>query len=164
MAVYYYVTNEEFNEKYVAQGRQLFLLALRLTGSSADAEDAVQDVLERLWARRAELDTVESPQAYAQTLLRRRCLDILDSNRLRQTDSLSPLHSSLPTDFDTRNRAMIVLRLISELPEPQRLILQMRDVEGREIAEIEAATGLSAGNIRVILSRARAAIKSRFSL
>lgn len=159
------MNSEEFNEKFVAQGRQLFLRALRLTGSPTDAEDAVQDVMARLWERRAELDGVTDPQAFALTALRRRCLDILERNHRHHTDPLSALHSQLQTpDFDTRDRAMIVLRLIDELPEPQQRILRMRDVEGREMAEIEAATGLSAGNIRVILSRARAAIKSRFSL
>ena len=56
----------------------------------------------------------------------------------------------------------MVMRLIGELPEQQRQIITLRDVEGRTYEEIENLTKLSPTNIRVLLSRARKTIRERF--
>ena len=56
----------------------------------------------------------------------------------------------------------MVMRLIGELPEQQRQIITLRDVEGQTYEEIENLTKLSPTNIRVLLSRARKTIRERF--
>ena len=54
------------------------------------------------------------------------------------------------------------MKLIGQLPEQQQQIVIMRDVDDRPYEEIEEATGLSAVNIRVLLSRARKKIREQF--
>lgn len=155
------MTMDDFNAAYVAQGRRLYLQALRLTGSEDDAADAVQDVMARLWERRHTLHAVESPQAYAATLLRNRCLDIIAKRRASvPTEEAAGL--AVHTDPAAIDRAEQVLRIIEALPDPARLVITMRDVEGHTTEEIVSATGLTEANIRVILCRTRAAIKARF--
>jgi RNA polymerase sigma-70 factor (ECF subfamily) len=54
------------------------------------------------------------------------------------------------------------MKLIGQLPEQQQQIVIMRNVDDRPYEEIEEATGLSAVNIRVLLSRARKKIREQF--
>jgi RNA polymerase sigma-70 factor (ECF subfamily) len=55
----------------------------------------------------------------------------------------------------------LVHDLIDQLPEQQRIIIQMRDVEQYEFEEIGKVLGLKPTAIRVALSRARKKIKEQ---
>lgn len=54
-------------------------------------------------------------------------------------------------------------RCIARLPEQQRLLITMRDVNNLDYGEIEQATGLGMTNIRVTLSRARKTLREQFN-
>ena len=58
----------------------------------------------------------------------------------------------------------IIKRFIGELPEIQRDILLLRDIDGMEFTEISDITGQKIENIRVILSRARRKIGVRLNI
>ena len=70
--------------------------------------------------------------------------------------------TNVADDIDTRDEANQVLRLIDGLPQQQRQVILMRDVNDQPYEEIEETTGLSAVNIRVLLSRARKKIREQF--
>lgn len=53
--------------------------------------------------------------------------------------------------------------LIDTLPDTQRLVITMHDIEGIPKEEIGQSTGLSPDNVRQLLSRARRFIRSHFS-
>ncbi|MBP3535566.1 MAG: sigma-70 family RNA polymerase sigma factor [Muribaculaceae bacterium] len=154
---------DSFKHLFLPLGRKMFRTAFAVTGNAEDAEDAVQTALANLWERRERLDAVRSAEAYAIVGARNAALDIVASRR--PADSLDALPDRPESDADspeTRERAERVMRLIDSLPEPQRTVLSLRDLEGLSTDEIHAATGLSAANIRVILSRARAAVRKHF--
>jgi RNA polymerase sigma-70 factor (ECF subfamily) len=54
----------------------------------------------------------------------------------------------------------VLEQAIRVLPERQRTVLVLRDVEGRPAAEVCALLGVSAGNQRVLLHRARTAVRA----
>lgn len=61
-------------------------------------------------------------------------------------------------ETDTLESADSMARLtgmMQRLPEPQRKVMAMRDIDGMEFGEIAEATGLTQGNVRVLLYRAR---------
>ena len=62
-----------------------------------------------------------------------------------------------------RDRAGKVMEIIGSMPQQQARVVTMRDVEGATFDEIHDATGMSAVNIRVTLSRARNMIRKHFS-
>ncbi|MFV0312508.1 MAG: RNA polymerase sigma factor [Dysgonomonas sp.] len=68
----------------------------------------------------------------------------------------------LSKQIELQSDANIVKQLIDKLPEQQKEILMMKHWEGYSDEEIEQITGLSPGNIRVILSRARKTIREQF--
>lgn len=54
-------------------------------------------------------------------------------------------------------------RLIDSLPEAQRSVMQLRDIEGKSYKEIAAVLGISEDRVKVTLFRARQAIRQRFN-
>lgn len=149
------------------QGR-LFRLAQFFLRNREEAEDAMQDVLLRLWTNRQQLDTYHSVEALAVQMTKNLCLDRLKSPARQkmaddsglvtaQDEGVSPYRQTELTDS-----IGLIRRLINELPEQQKFILHLRDVEEYSFEEIETITGLSINNIRVILSRARQRLRESY--
>jgi len=67
----------------------------------------------------------------------------------------SPEEAALATDTTAQ-----VSRMIAELPERQRLVISLRDVHGFSSAEVCELLELSPANQRVLLHRARAAVRA----
>lgn len=147
---------------------KLFRLALRITLNRADAEDVVQETLVRMWNKRGEWAEMDSPEAYALTICRNLALD-LTTKASHQNLSLDEERDQTPAaatpyeELDARERLEIVKRLIDGLPELQRSIMELRDVEGKSYHEIADILGISEEKVKVYLFRARQKIKIQFS-
>ena len=157
-----------FKSTFFPMRRRLYRVAYCLTGDAADAEVAVQDVYLRLWERRALLGEVENCEAYAVRLVKNRCFDLLAARgRHAAVDSSAAAGTPSDEDIDrrvaARDRAGKVMEIIGSMPQQQARVVTMRDVEGATFDEIHDATGMSAVNIRVTLSRARNMIRKHFS-
>ena len=57
----------------------------------------------------------------------------------------------------------VVRQLINLLPEKQRTVVQLRDIEGKTYREISVVMGISEDQVKVNLFRARQTIKKKFS-
>lgn len=147
---------------------KLYRVAFRLMGNAQDAEDMVQEAFLKLWKKRDELSEVANMEAYCVTLIKNLCYDSLRAVHLDE-DSRLPEELNLSTDsniareIEQKDEANQVRRLIGQLPEQQKRIILMRDVNECSFEEIEQATGLNAINIRVLLSRARKKIREQFN-
>lgn len=157
---------QRFKQLVIPLSRRLYLTALRITGDAADAEDAVQDAMERMWEHRDRLEALDSVAAYAVTMTRNRAIDLMKSRGRFASEEEIPCGSAAEgtpeRDAVERDDVRYLLSAIDALPANQATVMRMRHVEGLDSAEIEAATGLSAGNIRVLLSRARTSIRNYF--
>jgi RNA polymerase sigma factor (sigma-70 family) len=60
--------------------------------------------------------------------------------------------------IEIKDMAMVIQNIIKRLPEQQRLVIQLKSVEGLSFEEIEEITAMSINSIRVTLSRARKTI------
>lgn len=144
---------------------KLFRLAKRLLVSIEEAEDATQEVLLKLWNRNENLDEYKSLEAMAMTMTKNYCLDQLKSKRANNmtivhnnfTDREASLQQKVE-DYDTWNW---VEKIINDLPELQKLIVQMRDVEEMEFDEISKILDMKEQAIRTALSRARKVIREK---
>ena len=157
------MTEARFRNDYLPLAETLYRIAFYMMESEAEAEDAVQELYLKLWSVRGSLDEVKLPKAYAVRMLRNLCLD-----RIRKARHLS-FPSELPqTQFapapdetlDARTRLNKVLEAVKALPERQREVLILRTVEGLSYEEISARTGMNNLTCRVLLSQARAKIKT----
>ncbi len=142
-------------------------VALRMLGNVEDAEDMVQEVYMRLWGKREELPDVQNMEAYCVALTKNMCIDRL---RLAEVDRVDvddvPLSLAAADDVASlleRQDAVEQVKLIIEtLPEKQQQVITLRDIRDCTFEEIEEQTGLTAVNVRALLSRARKTIRERF--
>ncbi len=143
---------------------KLFRLAKRMLVSNEEAEDATQEVLLKLW--KADTTKFKSVEAMAMTMTKNYCLDQLKAKR---SDNISLVHSnysdnsSLEKQVIAKDDLNIVEKIINNLPEQQRIIVQLREIEEYEFAEIAKIVDMNETAIRVALSRARKTIREKFS-
>lgn len=141
---------------------RLYRIAKRFLVSSDEAEDAVQEVFLKLWKKKEAIKNYRSPEAFAITMTKNYCLDRLKS---KQASNLKIVHnnfenkSNLERDIEAQDGVSLVFKLMETLPEQQKLILHLRDVEQFEFSEIAKMTNSNETAVRVALSRARKKIK-----
>ncbi|MDR1939012.1 MAG: RNA polymerase sigma factor [Tannerellaceae bacterium] len=158
---------ERFKQQFLPLHPRLYRVAYALTEDSRDAEDILQDAYCKLWSRREELSHIRNPEAFCVTLVKNLCLDFLHSARHERSEALEenlPLAGSASpeTELIGHDEVRRVQRLIDRLPLNQRQVLRLHGIEGCSPEEIEQITGLSAVNIRVLLSRARKFIREQY--
>ncbi|MCF6347469.1 MAG: RNA polymerase sigma factor [Flavobacteriaceae bacterium] len=144
---------------------KVFRLAKRLLVSTDEAEDATQELYLKLWKNKNKLENYNNIEAFAMTMTKNYCLDQLKAKR---SNNLSIVHSnykdnniSLQRDIELKDSVSKVHELIEALPEKQKLIIQLRDVENYEYEEIGKILDLQPTAVRVALSRARKTIREQ---
>ena len=158
----------DFKKKFLPYHRKLYRSAFQLLGNAQDAEDMVQEAYLKLWQRRNELPPdITNLEAYCVTLIKHLCYDKrrisqLDEDERTPEELIITEKSNVAHEVELKDEANQVMKLIGQLPEQQKQIMQMRDVEELPYEEIEKATGLTSVNIRVLLSRARKKIREQF--
>jgi RNA polymerase sigma-70 factor (ECF subfamily) len=156
---------EEFKRIYYPFHPKLYRIACALLNSAADAEDILQDAYYKLWNRRTELNDILQPEAFCVRLIKNLCVDFLRAPENR-TDDESAAFITMTTEttpeieLESKEKIRQIEALIEQLPDKQRIVIQMRGCGDCSFEEIEAATGESAANVRVLLSRARKTLKS----
>lgn len=157
---------EEFKRRFLPLHIRLYRTAFRLMENAMDAEDMVQEAYLKLWERRDDLGHVANMEAYCTSLIRHICIDVF---RRKRPEEDSPPPEEFPltdnedaaTALERQDEAEQLTSLINRLPEGQRTVMTLHDVEGCSYEEIEEATGFTAVNIRVMLSRARKKIREQ---
>ena len=140
----------------------LYRLARRFLISSDEAQDAVQEVFLKLWKNKEAIKKYRSPEAFAYTMTKNYCLDRLKS---KQASNLKLVHTNfenrtdLEQHIEAKDGVSLLFKLMETLPEQQKVILHLRDVEQLSFSEIAKITNTSQANVRVALSRARKKIK-----
>tara|TARA_R110001583_G_scaffold70457_2_gene199411 strand:- start:19315 stop:19824 length:510 start_codon:yes stop_codon:yes gene_type:complete len=144
---------------------KVFRVAKRLLVSTEEAEDATQELYFKLWKNKSKLKDYKSIEAFAMTMTKNYCFDRLKS---KQASNLSLVHSnykengtSLDRRIDLNDSVSKVHELIENLPEQQKLIIQLRDIEEYEFDEIAKMLNINPTAIRVSLSRARKTIREQ---
>ncbi len=146
---------------------KVYRLAKRLLVSTEEAEDATQDILVKLWNKNKVIEGYGSIEAYAMTITKNHCLDVLKSKR---ASNLQIVHSNyvengaeLQQKVEDSDSWHWVEKWINDLPEQQKLIIQMRDIEQYEFEDIAKILDMNETAIRVALSRARKTIRERMT-
>ena len=135
--------------------------ATRLTGSRADADDAVQEALITAWDKLDELTEPESVRAWMLRIVSRKATDRLRSRRpVADIDELElPATVDGPESQTVAHSQLEALRgALATLPEEVRTAWLLREVGGYSYDEIAEQTGVPAATVRGRLARARRAL------
>lgn len=147
---------------------KLFRLALRITLDSGEAEDIVQDTLIKVWDKRNEWPQIESIELYCMAIARNLAID-RSQKAEAQNMELTPETQDMPDaltpekQFEQNEQLRLIHQVINALPEKQRAIVQLRDIEGKSYKEIAEVIGVSEEQVKVNLFRARQRIKAKIS-
>lgn len=142
----------------------LYQLAWRFTGTQADAEDLVQDLLSKLYPRQQELEKIENLRPWLARVLYRQYVDRLRMQTRTPVDLADTgsdpdeeLDIPVPIQPDQEQTQLIaqIERLLPRLNDDQRLLLILHDVEGYTLNEIQSMTDTPTGTLKSRLNRAR---------
>lgn len=129
-----------------------------------EAKDVVQDIFLKLWQMRDELDKIDNLDAFSMKMVRNRCLDLIRARRAVTMDEVTERKLNREPgeerdELELTDTAGRIRALIGRLPEQQKAVMYMRDIENQDYGEIAELTGLNANAIRVNLSRARKKVR-----
>ncbi len=139
----------------------LYREAFRMLGERFEAEDAVQNLYMRLWQQKDILQSLNSPEAYCMKILRNICIDRWRTIRAEEEKNIVSeeiVTENSPPDIERTEAAEFLQHFLAGLPGQQRRVMQMQ-MRGNSLDEIAKMTGLSAVNVRVIISRIRKRFK-----
>ena len=147
--------------------RRLYRVGYHLTGNAQDAEDLLQDTYLKLWQKRDDLREEAMTEAYLVTLMQNLYRDQRRLKRIDTSEDIDdhadpPDERSLSDTLEATDEAQQMGELIQQLPEREGRIIQMHLVEEKSYEEMERDTGLSQGNIRIIMMRTRQKLKQQY--
>ncbi|HEV2270236.1 MAG TPA: sigma-70 family RNA polymerase sigma factor [Steroidobacteraceae bacterium] len=149
---------EELLRRYEAK---VYRLCCALLRDRAQAEDAAQESLVRVWKALDRYDGRASLSSWIYAITRNRCLTALE--RRRSLDSLDALDdeaefgsAAAPEPAD--GRAEQLLALVELLPERLRRVLMLYYYEERSVSEVALMLGCPEGTVKTMLFRARATL------
>ncbi len=160
------MNHDKFKAAVLPHRKKLYQIARKMLNDEQDAEDAVQEVLLRLWHTRDSLSQYNSIAAYATTMTKNLCIDRLRiRNRYETMDASFQERVGNDNPYmqvERQNTEEVLLRIIKTLPPLQQAIIQMKDVEEYEVDQIAAITGTQPEAVRVNLSRARKKVREEY--
>ena len=161
------MTQTDFVKLVMPFKDKVFRLAKRLLVSKEEAEDATQEILLKLWSNQNKIEDCKNVEAFSMTMTKNLCLDRLKS---KQAQNLKIVHSNyqdnnvfLQKQVELNDSINWVSKIMDELPEQQKIIVQLRDIEDYEFEEIAKVLNMNETAVRVALSRARKTIREQLT-
>jgi len=158
----------------IVEGHQPFAyaVAFRFLGNEADSEDAVQESFINVWKHLAAYDPKKKFTTWLYRIVANECLDHIKSRkRLRTAIPVDPLPGDSDTGraagdepnkaFDDRERLRMVETFARELPEKQRMVFILRDMQDQSIEETSQILKMSRASVKSNLCHARIFLRER---
>ena len=146
---------------------KVFRLAKRLLVSKDEAEDATQELLLKLWKNKDKITSYRNTEAFAMTMTKNYCYDRLKSKQAGNLTLINGNYKEKETSLDKKleyiDSVDRVHLLIDNLPDQQKIIIQLRDVEQYNFKEICEIVNMKPTAVRVSLSRARKTIREQLT-
>lgn len=156
------MNSEQLNIEFLSVKDAAYRYAVALLHDRSEAEDAVQDLYERLWRRRLLLRR-SGFRSLVMTAIRNAALDRLRERERRRCESVDEAVAELVEMDERRDEVALIKRIIARLPEREREVIHLRDVEGMAFEDIAQVVGCSEVAARMAHSRARQKVKDEFS-
>jgi len=148
---------DAFEELVRRHQASVYRVALRILGSSADAQDAVQETFIRAWQALPHFRHDSTISTWLYRIATRRALHRIAARRTTETlDEVEPEGGPDPADSaERRERLRAVTHAIANLPPEQRAALVLREFEGLSYQEVADILGAGLPAIKTRIHRAR---------
>jgi RNA polymerase sigma factor (sigma-70 family) len=160
---------EAFENRVLPVKNKLFRFALRFLGNEEEAKDIVQEVFIRVWNGKEQMDEVQNWEAWCMRITRNLSLDrirLISRKQTRPIEETFDLHHEAPSPYESTEigeSMQKITRMIAALPEKQRQVIHLRDVEGYSYQEICEILELDMNQVKVNLFRARTAVREKLT-
>lgn len=160
------MTLKEFTYQLTAIKDKLYRFSQRIVGDEGTAEDVAQEVVIKLWKQREKRGEYQNLEAYCMRLTKNLSID---KKRSKHLQNVSLEHaptvveqSHTPYQHAAQNDILAhIARYMQQLPEKQRLVMQLRDVEGMDYKGIAEILDIPLAQVKVNLFRARKTIRQQ---
>jgi RNA polymerase sigma factor (sigma-70 family) len=160
---------EAFQNRILPAKNKLFRFAFKFLGNEEEAKDVVQEVLIKVWNGREQMSQIENWEAWCMRITRNLSLDRIRSMTRKHTEpievSYNLQHESL-TPHETaeaRESMQRITQFIADLPDKQRQVMHLRDVEGYSYNEICDILEIDLNQVKVNLFRARNSVREKLT-
>lgn len=158
----------QFDDLVRKLGRKLYRYAYMILRNQEEAEDAVQEVFIRLWKMGNKIDDYNNIEALAVKVTKNYCLDQLkkpvrQNKELQEYQNLDDGTANSPHEIlEQKETSEILDKIIGQLPELYRNIIELKERQGLSYEEISLDNKMNINTLRVTLSRARKLIRDEF--
>lgn len=162
---YYYsyriMTEKVFHELVFCYRDNMYRFARNLLNDDTGAQDTVQSVMLKMWQQKDKLAGLGDLKAYVMRAVKNECL-----NKMRQQEinrrhlALAGAQQPLTDNNNRGNMRQLIFRFIDTLPEKQRIVILLKDMEEFETNEIAALMEMDEPAVRTNLARARQKVRT----
>ena len=157
------MTQETFKNTIFTLKDEMYRFAKRFVMSSDEAEDVVQDLMIKFWQKKDELEQFGNFKSYALKSVKNECLNRLKHHDVKLGFADLQLHRSELYKMDVNNLKEQIIGFINRLPEKQKMVIHLKDVEEYDVSEISEMLEMEENAVRVNLMRARQKVKEQIS-
>ena len=158
------MTKLDFKLKVFSLSERIYPMVARMLGRHHNVEDVIQEIMLKLWEKRSVVAKHPNINGLVFLTARNYCIDLL-RKKVHLVDDATAyfkvIKSSMNNEtIEWQELNSIIQRILKQLPEQQREVFVMRDIDGYEFKEIAAALEIKVEHVRVLISRARKFIGS----
>lgn len=157
------MNHETFKETVFVLKDEMYRFAKRFVVSNDEAEDVVQDLMMKFWQKKDELQQFGNLKSYALKSVKNECLNRLKHHEVKSGFANLQVHRSELYQMEVNNLKEHIINYINELPEKQKMVIHLKDVEEYEVSEIAEILEMEENAVRVNLMRARQKVKEQIS-
>lgn len=157
------MTHEIFRDTVFILKDEMYRFAKRFVMSSDEAEDVVQDLMMKFWQTREKLTEYSNLKSFALKCVKNECLNRLKHEDVKMGFASLQVHRSEVNKPEINNLKEQILSYINQLPEKQKMVIHLKDVEEYDVVEISEMLEMEENAVRVNLMRARQKIKERIT-
>lgn len=180
LARQHFSDSEEFEKLISPHLNNMYRLAYRFTGNTADSEDLVQDVLVKIYPRRQQVFRIEKLRPWLAKILYRLFIDqhrratrsplrllkfsVKESYERENTIENVPAENPGPAEIiDQQLSYSKIMQALDGLNDDQRHLCILHDVEGYTLNELVDILNSPLGTLKSRLHRARATLRRKLN-
>ncbi|MDO9552409.1 RNA polymerase sigma factor [Rhodonellum sp.] len=138
---------------------KLYRMAYLWVKEKEVANDLLQSVFEKAWQRREALQKMDNPTGWMVRSLKNECLQHFKASKRFEPLNEEEREEEVLEVQETDEKVKMVFQFLETLPEKQREIFQLREVEGLMYEEIGEYLEISLEQVKVNLHRARKTLR-----
>lgn len=150
------MTTGEFEKLIAEQKDKLYRFAFSILRNKEDAQDAVQELVLKLWKNKNSLDKTRNLESYCLNTLKNHCFDLLRKEKHKIDYQNSNVHN-VATNPELENMDLIekLRHELQNLPKQQRMAVELKDFQGYNYEEISEILEQNINAVRANVSRGR---------